>query len=62
MRRRELLDEEEVPRRLEGILEGLTIEEARHLDRIVEELSLEIATPQEARKRLALKGGDRVAF
>ena len=29
---------------------------------ILEELSLEIATPAEARERLALKGGDRVAF
>ena len=30
--------------------------------RILEDLSLEIATPAEARQRLALKGGDRVAF
>jgi uncharacterized protein (DUF849 family) len=30
--------------------------------RIVEELGLEIATPDEARARLALKGGDRVDF
>lgn len=30
--------------------------------RIVEDLSLEIATPKETRKRLALKGGDRVGF
>jgi len=39
MRRRELLDDEEQPRQLEGILEGLTVEEARCLDTIVEELS-----------------------
>lgn len=30
--------------------------------RIVEDLSLEVATPEEARKRLALKGGDQVTF
>ena len=30
--------------------------------RILEELSLDLATPAEARERLALKGGDRVAF
>ncbi len=30
--------------------------------RIVEDLSLEIATPEETRERLALKGGDQVAF
>ena len=30
--------------------------------RILEDLSLEIATPDEARERLGLKGGDRVAF
>jgi uncharacterized protein (DUF849 family) len=29
---------------------------------ILENLSLEIATPDEARKLLALKGGDDVAF
>lgn len=39
MRRRELLDDEEAPPPLEGILEGLTPEEAAHLDTIVEELS-----------------------
>jgi len=30
--------------------------------RILEELSLEVATPDEARKMLSLKGGDQVAF
>ena len=30
--------------------------------RIIEELSLEVATPAEARERLALKGGDQVGF
>jgi ERCC4-related helicase len=39
MRRRELLEDEEAPRELERMLEGLTGEEARFLDTIVEELS-----------------------
>lgn len=39
MRRRELIEDEEAPRQLEGILEGLTAEEAGFLDTIVEELS-----------------------
>ena len=30
--------------------------------RIIEDLSLEVATPAEARERLAIKGGDQVAF
>ncbi|MEE2746274.1 MAG: 3-keto-5-aminohexanoate cleavage protein [Pseudomonadota bacterium] len=30
--------------------------------RIIEDLSLEVATPKEARERLALKGGDKVLF
>ena len=30
--------------------------------RIIEDLSLDVATPAEARKRLSLKGGDQVAF
>tara|TARA_Y100001954_G_scaffold219191_1_gene253069 strand:- start:4838 stop:5011 length:174 start_codon:yes stop_codon:yes gene_type:complete len=32
------------------------------IKRIVEDLSLEVATPAEARERLALKGGDMVKF
>lgn len=36
--------------------------QVRKIRRIVEELGLEIATPEEARAMLALKGGDRVAF
>ncbi|MBV8093970.1 MAG: 3-keto-5-aminohexanoate cleavage protein [Acetobacteraceae bacterium] len=32
------------------------------IPRILEELSLEIAAPQEARQLLKLKGGDRVGF
>jgi len=39
MRRRELLEDEEAPRELKGILEGLTDEEAGFLDTIIEELS-----------------------
>jgi superfamily II DNA or RNA helicase len=39
MRRRELLEDDEEPRQLEGILEGLTSEEAGFLDTIVAELS-----------------------
>lgn len=39
MRRRELLDDEDLPRQLEGILEGLTSEEAGFLDTIAAELS-----------------------
>ena len=39
MRRREQLDDEEAPRQMEGIVEQVTPEEARHLDTIVEELS-----------------------
>jgi len=39
MRRRELLEDEEAPRELKGILEGLTDEEAGFLDMIIEELS-----------------------
>ncbi len=36
--------------------------QVRKIRRIVEELGLEVATPEEARAMLALKGGDRVAF
>lgn len=39
LRRRELLDDEEAPPQLEGVLEGLTGEEADFLDTIIEELS-----------------------
>ncbi len=36
--------------------------QVRHIRGILEALSLEIATPDEARRRLALKGRDKVAF
>ena len=37
-------------------------EQVAKIRRILEELSLEIATPKEAREMLKLKGGDRVGF
>ena len=46
-------------RRVESGLSTEAVAKVRH---ILEELSLEIATPSEARATLALKGGDRVAF
>ena len=37
-------------------------EQVAKIRRIIEDLSLEVATPAEARERLALKGGDQVGF
>jgi len=37
-------------------------DQVRRIRTILEALSLEIATPDEARAMLALKGGDKVAF
>ena len=37
-------------------------DQVRRIRSILEGLSLEVATPAEAREMLALKGGDRVAF
>jgi uncharacterized protein (DUF849 family) len=37
-------------------------EQVRMIRGILEQLSLEIATPDEAREILSLKGGDKVAF
>ena len=45
-----------------GKLAKSNAEQVAKIRRIVEELSLEIATPKEARAMLNLKGGDRVAF
>jgi uncharacterized protein (DUF849 family) len=45
-----------------GKLANNNAEQVAKIRRIVEELSLDIATPQEARKMLALKGGDNVGF
>lgn len=45
-----------------GELAKSNADQVRKIRRILEELGLEIATPQEAREILSLKGGDRVAF
>ena len=45
-----------------GELAKSNAEQVSKIRRIVEDLSLEVATPTEARERLALKGGDQVAF
>lgn len=45
-----------------GELATSNAQQVRKIRRIVEELGLDIATPAEARERLALKGGDRVDF
>jgi len=45
-----------------GKLAESNAQQVAKVRRICEELSLEIATPEEARERLALKGGDMVAF
>jgi uncharacterized protein (DUF849 family) len=45
-----------------GQLAKSNAEQVRRIRSILENLSLEIATPKEARALLALKGGDRVAF
>jgi len=45
-----------------GKLANNNAEQVAKIRRIVEDLSLEVATPNEARKMLALKGGDNVGF
>ena len=45
-----------------GQLAKSNAEQVGKIRRILEDLSLEIATPAEARKILKLKGGDRVGF
>lgn len=45
-----------------GRLADSNAEQVAKIRRILEELGLAIATPEEARARLALKGGDNVAF
>jgi uncharacterized protein (DUF849 family) len=45
-----------------GELAKNNAQQVSKIRRIVEELGNEIATPDEARKILALKGGDRVNF
>ncbi len=45
-----------------GKLAESNAEQVRKIRLIIEELGLDIATPEEARATLALKGGDRVSF
>jgi uncharacterized protein (DUF849 family) len=45
-----------------GQLAKSNADQVAKIRRIIEELSMEIATPDEARKMLALKGGDAVGF
>lgn len=45
-----------------GKLAERNADQVRQVRQIAEGLSLDIATPEEARRRLDLKGGDRVAF
>ncbi|MDF1750398.1 MAG: 3-keto-5-aminohexanoate cleavage protein [Alphaproteobacteria bacterium] len=45
-----------------GELAKSNADQVTKIRRIVEDLSLTVATPEEARKRLGLKGGDRVNF
>jgi len=45
-----------------GELAKSNADQVRKIRTIVESLGLDVATPTEARERLALKGGDRVAF
>ena len=45
-----------------GTLAKSNAEQVAKIRRILSELSLDVATPAEARAMLKLKGGDRVAF
>ena len=45
-----------------GELAKSNADQVAKIRRIVEDMSLEVATPAEARERLALKGGDNVSF
>jgi uncharacterized protein (DUF849 family) len=45
-----------------GELAKSNADQVRKVRTILETLSLEVASPAEARQMLALKGGDRVAF
>jgi uncharacterized protein (DUF849 family) len=44
-----------------GKLASSNAEQVRKIRHIIEELGMDIATPEEAREILSLKGGDRVA-
>jgi uncharacterized protein (DUF849 family) len=45
-----------------GELAKSNADQVRKIRHLIEELSLEIATPSDVRRMLALKGADRVAF
>jgi uncharacterized protein (DUF849 family) len=45
-----------------GQLARSNADQVRRIRKVLEALSLEVATPAEARDMLGLKGGDRVAF
>ena len=45
-----------------GKLASSNAEQVTKIRRIIEELGYEIATPNEAREMLALKGGDLIGF
>ncbi|MEM7295921.1 MAG: 3-keto-5-aminohexanoate cleavage protein, partial [Pseudomonadota bacterium] len=45
-----------------GELATSNAQQVRKIRQIIESLGLEVATPREARERLALKGADRVNF
>ncbi|NBQ83618.1 MAG: 3-keto-5-aminohexanoate cleavage protein, partial [Alphaproteobacteria bacterium] len=45
-----------------GQLAESNADQVAKIRRIVEDLSLTVATPDDARQRLALKGGDQVGF
>jgi uncharacterized protein (DUF849 family) len=45
-----------------GQLSKTNADQVRRIRSVLEALSLDIATPDEAREMLALKGGDNVAF
>jgi uncharacterized protein (DUF849 family) len=45
-----------------GVLAGTNAEQVKKIRGILEELSFEIATPDEVRKMLRLKGADQVAI
>ena len=45
-----------------GMLAKSNAEQVTKIRRILEELSLEVATPTEARELLGLKGADQVGF
>jgi uncharacterized protein (DUF849 family) len=45
-----------------GRLATSNAEQVEKIRRILQELSLDVATPDEARRRLALKGANHVAF